>query len=141
MDLAEEPTALRGWRRHETSGHRKGTDEDLALRPPCGRSRAVARVLHRRGLRSGRKRPRNRVRAADHAEAPRRRLRHIELAHDPTNGAADLGTGLNHFVIKVESMEATITELAANGIDIEAPESPDGSDDFLTSWITDPDGN
>jgi lactoylglutathione lyase len=65
----------------------------------------------------------------------------IELAHDPTNDAADLGTGLNHFVIKVESMHATITELAAKGIDIEAPESPDGSDDFLTSWITDPDGN
>jgi lactoylglutathione lyase len=65
----------------------------------------------------------------------------IELVHDPTNGAADLGAGLNHFVIKVESMHATITELAANGIDIEAPESPDGSDDFLTSWITDPDGN
>ena len=65
----------------------------------------------------------------------------IELVHDPTNGAADLGAGLNHFVIKVESRKATITELAAQGIDTEAPESPDGSDDFLTSWITDPDGN
>jgi lactoylglutathione lyase len=65
----------------------------------------------------------------------------IELVHDPTNDAADLGAGLNHFVIKVESMQATITELAAKGIDTEAPESPDGSDDFLTSWITDPDGN
>jgi lactoylglutathione lyase len=41
----------------------------------------------------------------------------------------------------VESVHATITELAAKGIDTEAPESPDGSDDFLTSWITDPDGN
>jgi hypothetical protein len=38
-------------------------------------------------------------------------------------------------------MDATITELAAKGIDTEAPKSPDGSDDFLTSWITDPDGN
>jgi lactoylglutathione lyase len=65
----------------------------------------------------------------------------IELVHDPTNDAADLGAGLNHFVIKVESMDATITELTAKGIDTEAPESPDGSDDFLTSWITDPDGN
>ena len=51
------------------------------------------------------------------------------------------GVGLNHLVIKVASMDATITELAAKGIDTEAPESPDGSDDFLTSWITDPDGN
>jgi lactoylglutathione lyase len=65
----------------------------------------------------------------------------IELVHDPTNDTADHRSGLNHFVIKVESMDATITELAANGIDTEAPESPDGSDDFLTSWLTDPDGN
>jgi lactoylglutathione lyase len=65
----------------------------------------------------------------------------IELVHDPTNGAVDLGTGLNHFVIKVESMDATITQLAAKGIDADPPASPDGSDDFWTSWITDPDGN
>jgi lactoylglutathione lyase len=65
----------------------------------------------------------------------------IELVHDPTNDAGDLGGGLNHFVIKVESMHATITQLAAKSIDTQAPESPDGSDDFLTSWITDPDGN
>ena len=38
-------------------------------------------------------------------------------------------------------MDATITELSAQGIDAEAPGSPDGSDDFLTTWITDPDGN
>ena len=36
---------------------------------------------------------------------------------------------------------ATIAELAAQGIDAEVPTSPDGSDDFLTSWIVDPDGN
>ena len=24
---------------------------------------------------------------------------------------------------------------------MEAPDSPDGTDDFLTTWITDPDGN
>jgi lactoylglutathione lyase len=65
----------------------------------------------------------------------------IELVHDPTKSGIDVGTGLNHFVIKVESMDATITELAAKGIDTEAPESPEGSDDFLTSWLTDPDGN
>ena len=65
----------------------------------------------------------------------------IELVHDPTNGAVDLGTGLNHFVIKVESLDATITELAAQGIDADTPESPDGSGDLRTTWITDPDGN
>ena len=38
-------------------------------------------------------------------------------------------------------MDATVTAIAANGIDVEAPTSPDGSDDFLTAMITDPDGN
>jgi lactoylglutathione lyase len=64
----------------------------------------------------------------------------IELVHDPSKDAADLGAGLSHFVIKVESLDATLSELAAKGIDTDAPESPDGSDDFLTTWITDPDG-
>lgn len=54
----------------------------------------------------------------------------IELVHDPTKGEVDLGTGLIHFVIKVESLDATITELAARGIDADAPGSPDGSDDY-----------
>jgi lactoylglutathione lyase len=63
----------------------------------------------------------------------------IELVHDPDGG--NVGTGLSHLVIKVESMDATIAELAARGIDAEAPTSPDGSDDFRTTWIVDPDGN
>jgi lactoylglutathione lyase len=63
----------------------------------------------------------------------------LELVHDPARGRVDPG-GLNHLVIKVESMHATIAELAAHGIDAEPPASPDGSDDFWTSWLTDPDG-
>ena len=65
----------------------------------------------------------------------------IELVHDPARGEHDIATGLSHFVIQVESMDATIAELAAKGIDVAEPESPDGSADFLTTWITDPDGN
>ena len=65
----------------------------------------------------------------------------IELVHDPARTEADIGTGLSHFVIKVESIEATIAALAAHDIDADAPTSPDGSDDFLTTWIVDPDGN
>jgi lactoylglutathione lyase len=65
----------------------------------------------------------------------------VELVHDPANGAVDRGTVLNHFVIKVESMDATLTEFAAKGIEADTPGSPDGSDDFRTAWITDPDGN
>ena len=65
----------------------------------------------------------------------------IELVHDPTQGDASVGTGLSHFVIKVEAMDATISELAARGIDADVPVSPDGSDDFRTTWVIDPDGN
>ena len=64
----------------------------------------------------------------------------IELVHDPTQGEANVSTGLSHFVIKVEAMDATISELAARGIDADVP-SPDGSDDFRTTWVIDPDGN
>ncbi|MCL8010814.1 VOC family protein [Streptomyces sp. AS02] len=38
-------------------------------------------------------------------------------------------------------MDATLAELTARGVDAEAPVSPDGSDDFRTAWLTDPDGN
>jgi lactoylglutathione lyase len=65
----------------------------------------------------------------------------IELVHDPTQGEANVSTGLSHFVIKVEAMDATISELAARGIDADVPVSPDGSDDFRTTWVIDPDGN
>jgi lactoylglutathione lyase len=65
----------------------------------------------------------------------------IELVHDPTRGEVSVSTGLSHFVIKVESLDATIGELAAGGIDADEPVSPDGSDDFRTTWVIDPDGN
>jgi lactoylglutathione lyase len=68
----------------------------------------------------------------------------IELVSGPSRDGAGGGSGpsgLNHFVIKVESVEATMAELAAAGLDVAAPDSPDGTDDFLTTWITDPDGN
>ena len=64
----------------------------------------------------------------------------IELVHDPSD-STPVGTGLSHFVIKVESMETTLAQLAARGVAAEEPTSPDGSGDFLTTWIVDPDGN
>jgi lactoylglutathione lyase len=64
----------------------------------------------------------------------------IELVHDPDGPGVDLGTGLSHLVVQVASMDAIVTELAGQGIEAETPTSPDGSDDFRTSWITDPDG-
>jgi lactoylglutathione lyase len=63
----------------------------------------------------------------------------IELVHDPASGPVDPG-GLNHLVIQTEDLHATIVRLAARGIAAETPSSPNGSDDFWTSWLTDPDG-
>jgi lactoylglutathione lyase len=63
----------------------------------------------------------------------------LELVHGPDNGRID-PQGLNHLVIKVESMAGTILGLAARGVAAEPPRSPDGSQDFWTSRITDPDG-
>ena len=65
----------------------------------------------------------------------------IELVFDPGETDKDRGSGLSHLVIQVESMDATITDLRTKGIEVADPESPDGSTDFLTTWITDPDGN
>jgi lactoylglutathione lyase len=65
----------------------------------------------------------------------------IELVHDPSRVEADLGTGLSHLVIKVESMDATVAALDGHGIEVETPTSPDGSDDFRTAMVTDPDSN
>lgn len=63
----------------------------------------------------------------------------IELVYDP-QGHGNPGTGLSHFVIQVESMEAAIAELSTLGIDAEAPDTH-GSEDFFTTWVGDPDGN
>jgi lactoylglutathione lyase len=64
----------------------------------------------------------------------------IELVHDPARGTVDLGTGINHLVIQVESLDATLADLAAKGIVAKPPGLPDGADGPRTSWITDPDG-
>jgi lactoylglutathione lyase len=63
----------------------------------------------------------------------------VELVHEPRSGTVDPG-GLNHLVVQVDSMEATVAQLTARGIDVEAPASPDGSGDFWTAWVADPDG-
>ncbi len=65
----------------------------------------------------------------------------IELVHDPTETAVIGGTRLSHFIIQVDSLDVTLTELAARHIEAEEPTSPDGSADFRTTWIVDPDGN
>ncbi|WP_029429546.1 VOC family protein [Blastococcus sp. URHD0036] len=63
----------------------------------------------------------------------------IELVHDASVAVG--GSSLSHLVIQVESMAATVARLQEKGLEVAEPSSPDGSADFLTSWITDPDGN
>jgi lactoylglutathione lyase len=56
----------------------------------------------------------------------------IELVHDPAKGTVDLGTGISHLVIQVDSLEATLADLSVK--------DPSHADGPRTSWITDPDG-
>lgn len=65
----------------------------------------------------------------------------IELVHNPGEAMVAGGSRLSHFVIQVESMDVTLGELATRGIEAQAPTSPDGSADFRTTLIDDPDGN
>ena len=70
---------------------------------------------------------------------PRDEFVSLELVHDPARGDVGPG-GLNHCVIQVESMADAVADLGERGIPVEPPASPDGSDDFWTAWVTDPDG-
>jgi lactoylglutathione lyase len=45
----------------------------------------------------------------------------LELVHDPTAGPIDPG-GLNHVVIQVEDLPATITRLTARGLQTDPPQ-------------------
>ena len=72
---------------------------------------------------------------------PGDRFATVELVHDPAKGEAGPGSGINHLVIRVESLDATLTDLAAKGIAAEPPGRPGGADGPQASWITDPDGD
>jgi lactoylglutathione lyase len=63
----------------------------------------------------------------------------LELVHDPTAGPVEPG-GLDHLVIQVEDMQTTLVRLASRGLQADVPSSPDGSEGFWTTWLTDPDG-
>jgi lactoylglutathione lyase len=63
----------------------------------------------------------------------------LELVHDVSSGAVDPG-GLSHFVIHVESVDTLVADITGQGVQVEPPSSPDGSDSFWTAWVTDPDG-
>jgi lactoylglutathione lyase len=64
----------------------------------------------------------------------------LELVAGGDPAAGGTGNRLSHLVIQVDSLDDTLASLGACGIDAEAPTSPDGSDDFRTTWVVDPDG-
>ena len=63
----------------------------------------------------------------------------LELVHDPTSGRVE-PRGISHVVVQVEDVHATVAQLGARGVHAEPPGSPDGSADFWTAWVVDPDG-
>ena len=65
----------------------------------------------------------------------------LELVHHPDYAPSGGESPLSHFVIQVDDMATTRAQLAGQGIDIDEPTSPDGSPDFLTAMLADPDGN
>ena len=63
----------------------------------------------------------------------------LELVHRPDTGPMD-PRGLSHLVVQVEDLHDTLDVLAGRGIRADPPSSPDGSEDFWTTMLTDPDG-
>ena len=61
----------------------------------------------------------------------------LELVHDPERPVEDVGA-VNHLVVQVDDLDATIADLAARGVAAEPPAEPGPR--IRTSWLTDPDG-
>jgi lactoylglutathione lyase len=65
----------------------------------------------------------------------------LELVHDPDRDPPGGDSHLSHLVIAVDSMADFVTGLRGAGIEVGDATSPDGTDDFLTAVVDDPDGN
>src|SRR5258707_13844341 len=61
----------------------------------------------------------------------------LELVHDPARPVEDIGA-VNHLVVQVDDLNATIADLATRGVTAEPP--TDLVQGMQTSWLTDPDG-
>lgn len=61
----------------------------------------------------------------------------LELVHDPARPVTDTGA-VNHLVVQVDDLAATVADLATRGITAEPTTEPGPG--ILTSWLTDPDG-
>jgi catechol 2,3-dioxygenase-like lactoylglutathione lyase family enzyme len=61
----------------------------------------------------------------------------LELVHDPAKPVEDT-RAVNHLVIQVDDLSATIADLASKGVTAEPP--TEHGQGMRTSWLTDPDG-
>ena len=61
----------------------------------------------------------------------------LELVHDPARPVEDIGA-VNHLVVQVDDLDATVAQVNARGIAAEPPRNP--GPEIRTSWVTDPDG-
>ena len=59
----------------------------------------------------------------------------LELVHGPVRPVEDVGA-VNHLVVQVDDLDATIADPAARGVAAE----PEPGPRIRTSWLTDPDG-
>jgi lactoylglutathione lyase len=64
----------------------------------------------------------------------------LELVHRPADGAVDVGSGLSHLVVQVDSLASMIEKLSEAGLRPGPPQRPAGTDGPQTAWLTDPDG-
>jgi lactoylglutathione lyase len=65
----------------------------------------------------------------------------IELVSSPPKEHEGEGPGLNHLVIKVDSIATAVSQVVGQGIDADEPAAPPEPNHPRTSWIADPDGN
>ena len=64
----------------------------------------------------------------------------LELAYNRALDSLALGNGFSHIGVQTESLDATLTALASNGITFDEPQRPGGADGPTTSFVRDPDG-
>jgi lactoylglutathione lyase len=64
----------------------------------------------------------------------------LELVHRPADGRVDVGNGIDHLAIQVDTLNVTLKALAEAGLEPEPAQYPGGPDGPKTSWLTDPDG-
>lgn len=64
----------------------------------------------------------------------------FELVHRPADGPVDVGTGVDHLAIQVDTLSTTLDHLTAAGLNPGPIHYPGGPDGPKTCWLTDPDG-